>query len=180
MRRQWTYNQSGQVLTEKDPLNHVSTFTYYTDSSTDHAMGDLFTITNALGKLVARYTKYNRTGQWLEMVDANSVTTTRTFDIQQRLKTVSVGTLTTTYQYWPTGLLKSIGQTDGSSVTYYYDAAHRLTSVSDNLGNKVSYTLDNSGNRIAENVTDAGGKLAKTLSRVPDALNRIQQVTGRE
>jgi hypothetical protein len=48
------------------------------------------------------------------------------------------------------------------------------------LGNKITYTLDNSGNRIGENVTDPAGKLAKTLTRVPDALNRIQQVSGRE
>jgi YD repeat-containing protein len=65
-------------------------------------------------------------------------------------------------------------------VNYGYDDAHRLTSVTDNLSNQVTYTLDHSGNRIGEEVKDPTGRLAKTLTRVPDALNRIQQVSGRD
>lgn len=177
--QQWTYNQYGQVLTAKDPLNNVTTNTYYPDTTADHTMGDLATVTNALNQVVT-YTKYNPAGQWLEMKNANGIVTTRTFDLRQRLKSVTTNSLTTAYDYWPTGLLKTVTTPDGASVSYGYDDAHRLTSVIDNLGNKITYTLDNSGNRIAENVTDPTGKLAKTLSRVPDALNRIQQVSGRE
>ncbi|MEO6278190.1 hypothetical protein [Roseateles sp.] len=178
--QQWTYNQYGQVLTAKDPLNTTTTSTYYSDTTADHTMGDLATVTNALNQVVARYTKYNPMGQWLEMADANGVATTRTFDLRQRLKSTMTAGLTTSYDYWPTGLLKSVTMPDTSSVNYGYDDAHRLTSLTDNLGNKVTYTLDNSGNRISETVSDPGGRLAKTLTRVPDALNRIQQITGRE
>jgi YD repeat-containing protein len=178
--RQWTYNQYGQVLTAKDPLNNTTTQTYYSDTTADHTMGDLATVTNALNQVVARYIKYNPAGQWLEMTDANGVTTTRTFDLRQRLKTTTTAGLTTSYDYWPTGSLKSVTLPDTSSVSYGYDDAHRLTSVSDNLGNKITYTLDNNGNRISEAITDPTGRLAKALTRVPDALNRIQQVTGRE
>ena len=178
--QQWTYNQYGQVLTAKDPLNNTTTNTYYASTGADYTMGDLATVTNALNQVVARYTKYNPAGQWLEMLDANGVATTRTFDLRQRLKSSTTAGLTTSYDYWPTGLLKAVTLPDASSVNYGYDDAHRLTSITDNLGNKITYTLDNSGNRIGENVTDPAGRLAKTLTRVPDALNRIQQVTGRE
>lgn len=178
--QQWTYNQYGQVLTAKDPLNNTTTSTYYGDTTADHTIGDLATVTNALNQVVARYTKYNPAGQWLEMVDANGIATTRTFDLRQRLKTATSAGLTTSYDYWPTGLLKSVTLPDASSVNYGYDDAHRLISVTDNLGNKITYTLDNSGTRTAENVTDPTGRLAKTLTRMPDALNRIQQVSGRE
>jgi YD repeat-containing protein len=35
-----------------------------------------------------------------------------------------------------------VTQPDGSHVDYGYDDAHRLTSVSDSLGNRIDYTLD--------------------------------------
>lgn len=177
--QQWTYNEYGQVLTYVDPLKNTTTNTYYTDTTAEHTLGDLWKVTNALNQ-VTTYTKYNAAGQWLEMVDANGIATTRTFDLRQRLKSVSTAGLTTSYDYWPTGLLKSVSLPGGSAVSYGYDDAQRLTTITDNLGNKITYTLDASGNRTAETITDPTGKLAKTLSRLPDALNRIQQVTGRE
>ena len=161
-------------------MNNTTSSTYYSDTTADHTMGDLATVANALNQVVARYTKYNPMGQWLEMADANGIATTRTFDQRQRLKSTTTAGITTSYDYWPTGLLKSVTMPDASSVNYAYDDAHRLTSITDNLGNKVTYTLDNSGNRIGENVSDPAGRLAKTLTRVPDALNRIQQISGRE
>jgi YD repeat-containing protein len=93
---------------------------------------------------------------------------------------MSVAGQTTTYEYWPTGLLKKVTQPDGGWVAYGYDDAHRLTDVSDNLGNSVHYTLDNSGNRTKEETKDPSGALALQLSRVMDALSRVQQTTGRE
>lgn len=177
--QQWTYNQYGQVLTYTDPRGYVTTNAYYSDTTGDHTKGDLNTVTNAKQQATT-YTKYNPAGQWLEMVDANGITTSRTFDLRQRLKSVATGTALTSYDYWPTGLLKKVTLPDASSVSYGYDDAHRLTSITDGLGNSVTYTLDNSGNRTGEEVKDPSGTLTKTLARLPDALNRIQQVTGRE
>ena len=177
--QQWTYNQYGQVLTATDPLNKVTSYSYYGSTTADYTKGDLEKVTNAANH-VTRYTKYNPAGQWLEMLDANGVATTRTFDLRQRLKTTTTAGLTTRYDYWPTGLLKQVTLPDTTFVSYDYDDAHRLIAITDNLGNKVSYTLDNSGNRIGKTVADPRGKLDRTLTRIPDALGRIQQVTGRE
>ncbi|MFG6416142.1 hypothetical protein ACG02S_19795 [Roseateles sp. DC23W] len=175
----WTYNEYGQVLSHSDALNNATTYTYHPSNTENFARGDLATVKNALNQ-VTSFTKYSQSGQWLEMIDANGITTTRTFDLRQRLRTTTTAGLTTQYDYWPTGLLKTVTLPDASAVNYGYDDAHRLTSVTDNRGNKITYTLDNSGNRIGEAITDPSGRLAKTLTRVPDALNRIQQVTGRE
>ena len=71
-------------------------------------------------------------------------------------------------------------QPDGSWIGYEYDAAHRQIPVLDNQNNRIEYTLDNAGNRIAENVRDPSNALVRQLTRVMDALGRVQQTTGRQ
>ncbi|MNT78919.1 RHS Repeat protein [compost metagenome] len=67
---------------------------------------------------------------------------------------------------------------DGVYIDYSYDAAHRLTGMTDSAGSSIVYTLDAMGNRINEQVKDPSGQLVKQTTRVIDALNRIQQITG--
>jgi hypothetical protein len=50
--------------------------------------------------------------------------------------------------------------------------------VKDNLGNRIEYQLDNTGSKTGESVKDPAGSLKRNLSRVLDALGRIQQSTG--
>jgi YD repeat-containing protein len=182
--RQWsyTYNRWGQVLSEDGPrtdVSDVTTYEYYTDTTAEHTLGDLKKVTNAAGQTTT-YTKYNPHGQVLESVDANGSVSVNTYDLRQRLLSSSVAGQTTSYEYEPTGDLKKVTQPDGSWVAYGYDAARRLTSLSDSAGNSIVYTLDNAGNRTKEEVKDPGGVLARQLTRVYDALGRVQQTTGRE
>ena len=193
--RAWTYsyNQYGQVLTETTPkqsstdaLSHTTTYAYFATTSfagsVGHTMGDLNTITNPLNQ-VTTFTAYDMAGRLLSSTDANSTVTSMTYWPRGWLHTQTVtpasGTaLTTTYDYWPTGLLKTVTMPDASTLNYAYDDAHRLTDVTDAAGNKVHYVLDNVGNRTSEQVSDASGNLASTVSRVFDALNRVQSQTG--
>jgi YD repeat-containing protein len=114
------------------------------------------------------------------MVDPNNVVTDYVYDQRQRLKSVTVAGLATSYDYWPNGLTKQVTQADASYVAYEYDDAQRLQAITDNLGNRIEYTLDNAGNRTAEVVKDPSGSLRRQITRTPDALGRIQQTTGRE
>ena len=176
----WTYNAMGQVLAETDPRGKVVvTNEYYTDTTADHTKGDLKSSMNSAGHLT-QFPRYNAYGKPLEVIDANLVSTTYGYDLRQRLTSVSTGGSTTSYEYWPTGLLKKTTQPDGAIVTYEYDDAHRLTAVADGQGNRIEYTLDASGNRTAEQAKDPQGTLKRTMSRVFDALGRAQQTTGRE
>jgi YD repeat-containing protein len=178
----YTYNAYGQVLTAKGPrtdLDDTTTYTYYSDSTSTHTVGDLQSVKNALGQ-VTNYTSYDANGNVLEVVDANSVATDYTYDARQRLKTVTTSGQKTQYDYWPTGLLKQVTFPDTSTVSYVYDDAHRLTDVTDSLGNTVHYVLDNLGNRTTEQYKDPNGNLKRELDRVIDALGRVQQTTGRE
>ncbi|MDO3556689.1 RHS repeat domain-containing protein [Ralstonia pseudosolanacearum] len=182
--RSWTYNAYGQILTETDPLNNTTTYTYYSDTSftgadpnaVGHTLGDLQSVTNAKGQ-VTRYTKYDKHGNVLESVDANGVTTTNTYDLRQRLLSVSVGGQSTSYTYDAAGQLLNVTAPDGSSIGFTYDGAHRLTGVSDSQGNSISYTLDAIGNRTQEQAKDSSGTLSRQITRVIDSLNRLQKVT---
>ena len=179
---QWTYNQYGQMLTHDGPrtdVSDVTTYAYYASTTANYTLGDLQSVTNAAGK-VTQYTKYNKHGQVLEMIDPNGVVTTNTYDLRQRLLSTSVGGQTTSHEYWPTGLLKKTTAPDSSFMSYEYDTAQRLRAVVNNLGHRIEYTLDNAGNRTAEVVRDPGGVLRRQLSRSIDALGRVQQLVGRE
>jgi YD repeat-containing protein len=187
--RRWTYNQFGQMLTEQDPLGHVSTYTYHATTSlagegasaVGQVIGDLAAVSlpAAIGGAI-KYTKYNKMGRPVETVDLNEVISIYTYDLRQRLTSVNVAGQLTRREYWPTGLLKKVIRPDGSFIAFQYDGAHRLRTVQDNAGNRVVYTLDNMGNRTAETFVDPSGVLRRSLSRSFDALGRVQQVTGRE
>ena len=138
-----------------------------------HTLGDLQSVTDATGQLTT-YTQYNKAGKPLEMIDPNGIVTRYTYDLRQRLTQASVAGQTTVYDYWPTGLLKRITQPDASFISYTYDAAQRLKAVQDSSGSSIEYTLDNAGNRVAETVRDASGTLRRQLTRVMDALGRVE------
>ncbi|MCR5881397.1 hypothetical protein LRS03_00360 [Rhizobacter sp. J219] len=183
----WTYNQHGQVLTERDPLNRQTSYAYYSDTAfsgadphaVGHTLGDLHTITNAKGQ-VTRYTQYDKHGNVLQSIDANGVVTQNVYDLRQRLLSTTTAGQTTSYQYDAAGQLKRVTLPDQSWVGYDYDGAHRQTAVYDHRGNRTDYTLDNAGNRIGEQTRDPSGSLKRQLARSIDALGRVQQTTGRE
>lgn len=178
----WTYNALGQTRTAKGPrtdVNDTTVYVYYADTTADHTLGDLQSVTNAVGK-VTSYAKYNKVGQVLESTDPNGVVTVNTYDLRQRLLSTSVGGQTTTSTYDAVGQLLKVTAPDGSWIGYEYDAAHRQVAVKDSLGNRIESTLDNAGNKIAENVKDPAGSLKRILVRSIDALGRVQQTTGRE
>jgi len=178
----WTYNQYGQVLSEDGPrtdVNDITTYTYYSDTTADHTMGDPQSVTDAVGR-VTQYSKYNRHGQLLESTDPNGVVTTNTYDLRMRLLSTTVAGQTTSYSYDPVGQLKKVTLPDQSWVGYDYDGAHRQVAVYDHKGNRTEYVLDNAGNRKGENTKDPNGALKRQLSRSIDALGRVQQTTGRE
>jgi YD repeat-containing protein len=192
----YTYNLNGQVLSETAPklsstdtLSHTTNYTYYTytsfpDGATGHTVGDLKKVVDPLG-YPTQFTLYDKAGRPLSSTDANGAVTTRAYWPRGWVHTVTVtpaagggAAQTTTYDYWPTGLLHVVTQPDGSTLTYAYDDAHRLTDVTDGAGNTVHYVLDNQGNRTSETVQDASGKLASAIARAYDNLNRLQTVTG--
>jgi YD repeat-containing protein len=177
----FTYNTRGKVLTADGPridVSDVTTTTYYAEDDPDSGKrGNVASITNALGHLTS-ITAYNAYGQPLTIIDPNGLTTTLAYDARQRLVSRNVGGEITSYDYDGVGQLTRVTLPDSSFLSYAYDAAHRLTGMSDNLGNRVSYTLDAMGNRTKEEVFDPANVLAQTRSRVFNNLNRLFQDIG--
>ena len=195
----WTYTYSaiasGQIdqLVIKGPRTDVvdsTTITFWPADATcagagtgydKGCRGQIKQIANAVGQ-ITQYNRYNQHGQVEQIIDPNGLTTNLTYDARQRLTQRSnsdgVKTETTQYQYDGVGQLIQTIQPDNSTITYTYDGAHRLTTIADSLGNSIAYTLDAIGNRTGEQVKDPAGTLARQTSRIFDALNRLQTVTG--
>jgi YD repeat-containing protein len=151
-------------------------------NETGHSAGDLQSITDAAGH-ATQFTLYDRAGRVKRMVDPNGVVTDTAYTPRGWVSSVMVtppgGTArTTSYTYDNAGQMTGATLPDGTTLGYSYDAAHRLTGVTDAKGNSVTYTLDNTGNKTGEQVKDPSGNLQRNITRVYDALNRVQQVTG--
>ena len=89
---------------------------------------------------------------------------------------LAAGGATSTPPYTPYGDVASVTDPDGVKTSYTYDAAHRLTDITDALGNRIHYTLDAVGNKTAEQVIDSSGIVHHSLSRSFNALGQLTTV----
>jgi YD repeat-containing protein len=186
----WTYNPQGLLATETTNGVVTQIYAYYGTTSftgtapneVGHTAGDLQSTTNAVGH-VTQFTLYDRAGRVRQMVDPKGVATDTAYTPRGWVSSTSVtppgGTArTTSYSYDNAGQLTGVVMPDTTTMSYSYDAAHRLKGVTDAKGNTVAYTLDAMGNQVGEQVKDPSGNLQRNITRVYDALNRVQQVTG--
>jgi RHS repeat-associated protein len=176
--RTWTYTWSNFLLasvqTPRTDVKGLTTFIY--DGS-----GALTARTNALGQ-TTKVTQHLPGGLPQTTVDTNGVTTNLTYDPRQRLLSSTVATaagpLTTSYSYDAAGNRLSVTLPDGSAIANTYDAAHRLTGVTDLFNASVSYTLDALGGRTQSNIADASATLQLKHSAKFDSLGRLLQDIG--
>lgn len=162
-----------QKLTVDGPRTDVNDITVYNYDT----KGNLSTVTqqtSANTTLITNYGGYDANGRVGTITAPNGVVTQLTYHPRGWLKTRVIGfgsatPLTTTFEYDPVGQLIKVTLPDSSTVSYTYDAAHRLTDIVDASGNRIHYTLDNAGNRIKEEVTDATGVLAALLVQIQTA-----------
>ena len=173
--RRWAYryNQFGQVTRIDGPrtdVDDISAFDY-------DEQGNLASETDAAGH-VTRYSNYDAHGRVGRIVAPNGLASEFEYGPRGWLIARRVGDESTTFAYDAAGQLISVTMPDGASVSYRYDAAHRLTEVIDSAGNRLQYTLDAAGNRVTEQLTDPSGTLSRQVRRVYNVLNQVKQVTG--
>lgn len=165
-------------------LTQTTFFSYYmnttvancgTPGGACHQPGDLYQARDALGHITT-IASYDGDGRVTRVVDANGVNTDFTYTPRGYLASRSVGGAVTSITYTPFGSVQTITDPDGVTTTYGYDGAHRLTRVSDNLGNYIQYTLDNDGNVTNEQTFDTSGTLRKGISRTFNALDQLTSI----
>ena len=179
----FTYNANGQPLTVDGPRTDVSDVTaleYYT-CSTGGECGQLKKVTNALGH-VTNYDSYDTAGRLTQMTDPNGLQTSYAYDLRGRLLTVTEtptagAARVTSMTYDDAGQLQTYTLPNGTVLTYTYSDAHYLTSVTDNLGNSISYDYDAMGNLTDEDTKDPQNALKQSMDYVVDQNYRLESLT---
>lgn len=151
-----------------------------------HRVGDLYQITDAMGRIVT-LAAYDKNGHVIRQSDANGVITDFTYQPRGWLLTRTVransdgspsaNDAVTSITYTPFGAVASITDPDGVAISYTYDVAHRLTDVTDALGNRLHYTLDAAGNKIREETFDVNNMVRRSLARSYNKLGQLTAVT---
>lgn len=187
--------QIGLVLSVDGPrtdVTDITSYRYYAGSDETgcgtvgdqcHRAGDLFQSANAAGQ-VTTYASYDSNGRPTRVIDSNGIATDFSYAHRGWLTSsiirsapsgaASAQDRITTIAYDETGNVKQVTQPDGDFVKYDYDAAHRLTDITDRVGNNLHYSLDVAGNRFKEEVKDASGNVKRTLARVYNKLGQLQ------
>jgi RHS repeat-associated protein len=147
--------------------------------------GDLWKTINPKN-LVTEILAYDGAGRVRSVKDANNVVTDIEYNARGWVTARKVrGTHAASedddrilcVEYYADGTVKKTIRPDGAYLDYGYDAAQRLTSVTDPDGNTITYTLDEVGNRIGEDTRDPSGTLVRTLSRLYNDLGQLASVT---
>lgn len=185
----FTYNTAGQVLTETDPNGNTSSHTY-------DAQGNATSVSNSLGQSI-NLGGYNTVGNpgWME--NANGLQVKMTYDARERITQIQKGcgggsltggTLggfgschfeTTQISYTPFGSIQTLTAQNGTSLTYHYDTAHRITSL--DMLNAVgiieatgTFTMNPASEVSAVTWTDPSGNIVQQKNYTYDDLSRVK------
>ncbi len=159
-----------------------------TPATCAYRKGDLWKTTNARNQ-VTEVLGYDGAGRIASIRDVTGVVTDVEYDPRgwptaTKVRGTQDGSETDDrierIAYTADGLVERVIQPDGVFVTFGYDDARRLTSITDRDGNTLTYTLDGAGQRIKDETRDAGGTLQQTVARTFDTLGRLRAVTDAE
>ena len=151
----WSYDDANRTTTLSTPLKMKTTTVANTRGLPDSVTlpsthKTSFDTYDTLGRLKQKsdgvatttYTYYNNGQLW--QVTENNVTTTRVYDPAHRLQSYSDGYgHTFSYDYYPSGELKTLTYPGGNKVNYEYDDFGRLWHVTDWANRLTTYTYDN-------------------------------------
>lgn len=167
---------AGQIATVDGPRTDVSDITRFEYNP----QGLLSQVINPLGQ-TTHFEDYNAQGLAQRIVDANGVEWELRYSLQGWLLLSSIRhpsgdsalNTVTRYEYDAIGQVTRITQVDDSYLTFEYNAARQLTAMTNNLGERIEYTLDAEGNQTGETIKSVDGAITYTRSQTFDELSRL-------
>lgn len=159
------YDADGNLTSQTDGAGHTTNYGY-------DAFNELSSVTDPLSRETTY--GYDPDGNLTSLTDPQGRTTTYGYDADSELTSISYSDGTTpdvTYSYDADGNRTSM--TDGTGITYYgYDSLGRLLGSTDGAGNTISYGYD-----LANNLTTITYPDGSTVTRSFDADERLASVT---
>ncbi len=172
----YTYNGTGQLLTVQMPRTDVTAKTTYTYNG-----GTLVTTTDAMGH-VTTVTEAQGGGLPTKIRDPNGTFTTLAWNNRNWMTSSVIGTsagnLTTSYTYDSAGELTKRTLPDSSYLSYGYDNAHRMTSITNALGETSAITYNSAGEATQTLWKNSSGVTKRSHTATYDALGRLLTSVG--
>ena len=135
----YTYNANSQLLTQTDPLGHVTQMEY-------DAVGNRITEIDGLGERT-EYT-YNVLGKVTRIDYPDGTASVYGYDVDYNRDAVTdLNGNTVTYLYDPSNRIIHVGYPDGSNRVKQYDSAGNLVAEIDEAGNRTDHAYDSAGRR---------------------------------
>jgi RHS repeat-associated protein len=176
--RTWTstWNGTGQRLSLQLPRLDVTAKTSWAYNG-----GTLVTITDALSH-VTTITEAQGGGLPTKIRDPNGIFTTLAYNNRNWLTSsvisTSGGNFTSSQQFDSAGELTKATFPDNSYLSYGYDNAHRMTSVTNALSESANFTFNSGGNKTQTLWKNASGTTVRSHTATYDALNRMLTDVG--
>ncbi|MDT8388632.1 MAG: DUF6531 domain-containing protein, partial [Thiogranum sp.] len=176
-------NQLSFVNGPRTDINDFTWYRYYPNDPTQLSnRARLKEIEDASGTLIRSNIQYTATGKVQSEQRPNGLALSYTYyPGNDRLETLTeiapTGTRQTRWTYLATGEVESIttanGTADATTLTFGYDAARRMTRITDGLGNSIAYVLDTEGNLREQNTLDSSNALRRQILQTFDTYNRL-------
>ena len=169
--RTWTYTYNPQELLQSvdGPRTDVSDITTYTYDST----GNRLTEVNALSHTI-NYTSYDAFGRLLSVTNANGLVISYTYGDRDELLTQTIDGRTVTNTYDNGLRLTRRDFPDGTYRTFTYDTADRITQIDDSQGNSVVLVRDDGGYITEKKILDPSQNLVFKNTQSWDAEGNLQ------
>jgi len=170
----YTYTTSGLLQSVTSPINGVTSFAYDTS-------GFITSVTDPVSHVTTVASRNGR-GKPTSLVDENSVSTTLTYDLDDRPLTVIVnpGASQSEFQfvYTNAGDISQITLPGGGYLQYTYDNARRVTQIANDRGQTQAFTYDANGDRLTAQTNDASSTMTRQESAAYDELGRLLRAIG--
>ena len=176
--RTWTmtYTSTGQLTSIRLPRTDV-----YAETAYGYSGGVLNFSSDALGHTITANT-FTPGGRWTKVTDQNGVQTQITYS-SRLWKTSSVlltsaGNLTTSLQYDSAGNLTKLTRPDNSYLSFAWNDARQLTTVTNALSETENLTYNSAGNLTQTLWKNSGGTTKRQHTATFDALGRMLTDVG--